>query len=61
MKLKFCCQVAVNKLDTVKWSQERFEEIVGKLKQFLKQVGFKEADVRYVPCSGDNFDLKECS
>lgn len=44
--------VAVNKLDTVKWSQERFNEIVAKLKQFLKQVGFKDSDVRYVPCSG---------
>ena len=34
--------VAVNKLDTVGWSEERFNEIVGKLKQFLtKQTGFK--------------------
>ena len=46
-------QVAVNKLDTVKWSQDRFDEIVAKLKQFLKQVGFKDSDVRYVPCSGN--------
>ena len=28
--------VAVNKLDTVDWSQERFDFIVEKLKQFLK-------------------------
>jgi elongation factor 1 alpha-like protein len=30
--------VAVNKLDTVDWSEARFEEIKGKLEPFLKQV-----------------------
>ncbi|XP_038057817.1 HBS1-like protein isoform X1 [Patiria miniata] len=44
--------VAINKLDTVGWSEERFNEIVGKLGQFLKQAGFKESDVQYIPCSG---------
>ncbi|XP_055375116.1 protein HBS1 [Condylostylus longicornis] len=44
--------VVVNKLDTVDWSQERFNEIVGKLKSFLKQAGFKENDVTFIPCSG---------
>lgn len=44
--------VVVNKLDTVGWSQQRFDEIVGKLKVFLKQAGFKDSDVVYVPCSG---------
>lgn len=44
--------VVVNKLDTVNWSKERFDEIVGKLKVFLKQAGFKDSDVVYVPCSG---------
>uniref|UniRef100_A0A6B2E882 Putative elongation factor 1 alpha n=1 Tax=Phlebotomus kandelakii TaxID=1109342 RepID=A0A6B2E882_9DIPT len=44
--------VVVNKLDTANWSQERFDEIVGKLRVFLKQAGFKEADVTYIPCSG---------
>lgn len=44
--------VAVNKLDNENWSQERFDEIVGKLKVFLKQAGFKDSDVSYVPCSG---------
>lgn len=44
--------MVVNKLDTVNWSQERFDEIVGKLKVFLKQAGFKESDIKYVPCSG---------
>ncbi|XP_063381413.1 protein HBS1 [Cydia fagiglandana] len=44
--------VAVNKLDTTNWSQERFDEISKKLKAFLKQAGFKDSDVTYVPCSG---------
>lgn len=44
--------VAVNKLDTVKWSEERFQEVRAKLKAFLKTVGFRDADVAYVPCSG---------
>jgi elongation factor 1 alpha-like protein len=44
--------VAVNKMDTVDWSAERFADIVSKLKLFLKQAGFRELDVSYVPCSG---------
>ncbi|KNC24642.1 hypothetical protein FF38_01408 [Lucilia cuprina] len=44
--------VVINKLDTVGWSKERFDEIVQKLKGFLKQAGFKESDVSYTPCSG---------
>ncbi|XP_028133822.2 protein HBS1 isoform X2 [Diabrotica virgifera virgifera] len=44
--------VAINKLDTVSWSPERFNEILKKLKAFLKQAGFKESDVTFVPCSG---------
>ena len=44
--------VVVNKLDNCDWSQQRYEEIVTKLSAFLKQVGFKDQDVSYVPCSG---------
>ncbi|XP_017060133.1 HBS1-like protein [Drosophila ficusphila] len=44
--------VVINKLDTVGWSQERFTEIVTKLRSFLKQAGFKESDVSFTPCSG---------
>lgn len=44
--------VVVNKLDTVSWSKERFDDIVLKLRVFLKQAGFKESDVTFVPCSG---------
>ncbi|XP_045465196.1 HBS1-like protein isoform X1 [Harmonia axyridis] len=44
--------VAINKLDTVSWSQQRFDEIIDKMKSFLKQAGFKDSDITYVPCSG---------
>lgn len=44
--------VAINKLDTVSWSQDRFNDISLKLKTFLKQAGFRENDVTFVPCSG---------
>ncbi|XP_076170695.1 translation elongation factor EF-1alpha (GTPase) HBS1 isoform X1 [Ptiloglossa arizonensis] len=43
--------VVVNKLDTVDWSENRFNEIVDKLSVFLKQAGFKD-NVTFVPCSG---------
>ncbi|CAG5928124.1 unnamed protein product [Menidia menidia] len=44
--------VAVNKMDQVSWQQERFQEITSKLGNFLKQAGFKESDVFYIPTSG---------
>ncbi|KAM6905794.1 HBS1-like protein [Lycodopsis pacificus] len=44
--------VAVNKMDQVNWQQERFREIISKLGHFLKQAGFKESDVFYIPTSG---------
>ncbi|XP_014470699.1 PREDICTED: HBS1-like protein isoform X2 [Dinoponera quadriceps] len=43
--------VVVNKMDTVNWSKERFNEIVDKMSVFLKQAGFKDT-VTFVPCSG---------
>lgn len=43
---------AVNKMDVIDWSQERFDEIVKKLSAFLKSSGYKESDVTYVPVSG---------
>ncbi|KAK0425358.1 hypothetical protein QR680_009159 [Steinernema hermaphroditum] len=43
--------VAINKMDTVRWSEGRFNEIVAKMKQFLmKQAGFP--NVHFVPLSG---------
>jgi len=44
--------VAVNKMDTVDWSKDRYDEIVQKLRTFLRQAGFKDSDVSFVPCSG---------
>ncbi|NWH82587.1 HBS1L protein, partial [Piaya cayana] len=44
--------VAINKMDQVNWQEERFHEITNKLGQFLKQAGFKESDVAYIPTSG---------
>jgi elongation factor 1 alpha-like protein len=50
--------VAVNKMDMVGWSQERFDEIEKKLSNFLvTQAGFKKQKIVYVPLcglSGDN-------
>ncbi|XP_025162530.1 HBS1-like protein [Harpegnathos saltator] len=43
--------VVVNKMDTVNWSKDRFNEIVDKMSVFLKQAGFKDT-VTFVPCSG---------
>ncbi|XP_054875984.1 HBS1-like protein isoform X1 [Poeciliopsis prolifica] len=44
--------VAVNKMDQVNWQEERFREISSKLGHFLKQAGFKESDVFFIPTSG---------
>ena len=43
--------VAVNKLDTVDWAKQRYDELCAVLKTFLsKQAGFLK--VRFVPVSG---------
>ncbi len=47
--------VVINKMDdpTVEWDQGRYEECVGKLKPYLKQVGYTiKKDVKFVPISG---------
>lgn len=44
--------VAVNKMDQVNWQKDRFQEILTKLGNFLKQAGFKDSDVFYIPTSG---------
>ncbi|KAJ8122234.1 hypothetical protein ONZ43_g1521 [Nemania bipapillata] len=44
--------VAINKLDTVGWSQERFEEISDQVSGFLSATGFQLKNVSYVPVSG---------
>lgn len=44
--------VAINKLDTVNWSQERFDEISQQVSGFLSATGFQLKNVSYVPVSG---------
>jgi elongation factor 1 alpha-like protein len=44
--------VAVNKLDSVEWSHERFEEIEQQMTQFLTQAGFASKNISFIPCSG---------
>lgn len=40
--------VAVNKLDTVLYSESRYEEVVKVVKGYLKEWGFKESFVKYI-------------
>eukprot|EP00835_Amoeboradix_gromovi_P005951 NODE_622_length_5917_cov_0.361464.p2 type:complete len:503 gc:universal NODE_622_length_5917_cov_0.361464:3966-2458(-) len=46
--------VVINKMDesTVRWSSERYNEIVNKVSPFLKQCGFGASDVQFMPISG---------
>ncbi|OQR98185.1 translation elongation factor 1-alpha [Achlya hypogyna] len=44
--------VAVNKMDAVAWSKDRFDFIVETLTAFLQQSGFKLEQLRFVPVSG---------
>jgi peptide chain release factor subunit 3 len=49
-KLLLC----INKMDddSVQWSHDRYKEIVNKLAPFLKQSGFKEDAIIFLPISG---------
>jgi len=44
--------VACNKMDTCKWSEDRFNEIVKETKNFIKKVGYNPVSVPFVPISG---------
>jgi len=44
--------VAVNKLDTLSWSQSRFDEISQQTSAFLTAAGFLAKNISFVPCSG---------
>lgn len=39
-------------MDTIDWLETRYNDITKKLGQFLKQVGYKENDISFIPCSG---------
>ncbi|KAL9596256.1 MAG: hypothetical protein Q9219_005917 [cf. Caloplaca sp. 3 TL-2023] len=44
--------IAVNKLDTVEWSKDRFDEIRQQVSAFLTTAGFQARNIAFVPCSG---------
>lgn len=44
--------IAVNKLDNVQWSLERYEEIQIQLSAFLTKAGFLCRNIHFIPCSG---------
>ncbi|KAF2449859.1 elongation factor-1a [Karstenula rhodostoma CBS 690.94] len=48
--------VAINKMDTTKWSEERFNEIIKETSSFIKKVGYNPKHVPFVPISGFNGD-----
>lgn len=63
--------VAVNKMDepTVKWSKERYDDCINKIRPFLKSCGFTiKTQVKFIPISGlsganvkDEVSEAECS
>merc|ERR1712098_971215 len=48
--------VAINKMDTTKRSEARFQEIIKETSNFIKKVGYNTKTVAFVPISGFNGD-----
>lgn len=44
--------VAVNKMESVQWSKDRFDEIEQQVSSFLTAAGFQAKNLAFVPCSG---------
>jgi elongation factor 1 alpha-like protein len=44
--------VAINKMDKINWSQERFDEIKQEMSTFLASANFPPSAVTYIPCAG---------
>lgn len=44
--------VAVNKMESVQWSKDRFDEIEQQVSSFLTAAGFQAKNIAFVPCSG---------
>lgn len=44
--------VAVNKMDMIKYSEERFVEVKNELTSYIKKVGYNPDAVAFVPISG---------
>merc|ERR1712078_737563 len=48
--------VAINKMDTAKWAEARYLEIIKETSTFIKKVGYNPKTVPFVPISGFNGD-----
>ncbi|KAJ1974805.1 translation elongation factor EF-1 alpha [Dimargaris verticillata] len=48
--------VALNKMDTCKWAEDRYKEIVKEVSTFIKKVGYNPKAVPFVPISGFHGD-----
>ncbi|KAF7591812.1 Hsp70 suppressor, GTPase facilitates ribosomal subunit dissociation [Aspergillus hancockii] len=48
--------VAVNKMDSVQWSKDRYDEIEQQVSSFLTTAGFQPKNIAFVPCSGISGD-----
>ncbi|KAJ6258380.1 hypothetical protein Dda_6420 [Drechslerella dactyloides] len=48
--------VALNKMDAANWAQDRYNEIVKEVSNFIKKVGYNPKGVPFVPISGFNGD-----
>lgn len=48
--------VAINKMDTVNWSEDRYNEIMKETTNFIKKLGFNPKVVCFVPISGFHGD-----
>jgi elongation factor 1 alpha-like protein len=44
--------VAINKMDSINWAQDRFEEIQQQISAFLTTTGFQAKNIAFIPCSG---------
>ncbi|PGH27701.1 translation elongation factor Tu [Polytolypa hystricis UAMH7299] len=44
--------VVVNKMDSVGWTKDRFDEIQQQISAFLTTAGFQPKNISFVPCSG---------
>ncbi|KEQ99416.1 hypothetical protein AUEXF2481DRAFT_76042 [Aureobasidium subglaciale EXF-2481] len=44
--------VAINKMDSMNWAQERFEEIQQQISAFLTTTGFQQKNIAFIPVSG---------
>ena len=48
--------VGVNKIDSVNYSEERYNEIKAEASNFLKKIGWKPENIPFIPISGFNGD-----